>query len=341
MRYGRPVYLSSPSVELGETALKTPDAVAAGLVPGDVAERSGYRELPVTAQAPGRLAQRAALRTLGEAAVAPAELDRVLYAWTYYQGHDFWSPAHHLAGLLGADRAIPLGIQQMCNGAAASIELAAQSLTADPSQQYVLAATADRFAAPGFDRWGDLGLAYGDGATAVLISRRPLGRSARLLASADRAMAQFEGMHRGCAPFAAAPGDAARGPLRPRTTKREFQQQHPDLDFPEAAKQMLAAVISSALEQAGIDPAGAGPAVVALPRFAAPSLETYRAHVEDAAGASLVLLGETTGHLGAGDVVANLADLLGPGGLRIGERIVLVCAGAGFTWSALVLEVSS
>jgi 3-oxoacyl-[acyl-carrier-protein] synthase III len=341
MRYDQPVYLSSPSVELGEQVLETADAVALGLVAADVAERSGYRGLPVSEHAPGDLAERAARRTLFAAGVEPAELDRVLYAWTYHQGHDFWSPAHHLADRLGAGRSIPLGIQQMCNGAAAGIEIAAQTLAVDPAVRHILAGTGDRFAAPGFDRWGDLGLAYGDGATAVLIARRPFGPAARLLASADLAMPELEGMHRGSAPFAAAPGATAGSTLRPRTAKREFQERRPDIDFPKAAKAMLAAVTSSALEQSGIDPAARRPVAVALPRFGVPALEAYRADVEEAAGAPLVLLGGTTGHLGAGDVLANLADLLGSGTVRPGDLLVLVGAGAGFTWTALVLEVAS
>lgn len=340
MRYDQPVYLSSPTVELGESVLENAEAVARGLVAADVAERSGYRGLPVSEHAPGRLAELAARRSLRAAGVEPADLDRVLYAWTYYQGHDFWSPAHHLADRLGAGRAIPLGIQQMCNGAAAGIEIAAQTLAVDPAVRYILAGTGDRFAAPGFDRWGDLGLAYGDGGTAVLIARQPFGPAARLLASADLAMPELEGMHRGSAPFAAAPGSAG-GTLRPRTAKQQFREQYPDIDFPKAAKAMLAAVTSSALEQAGAGSAARRPVAVALPRFAVPSLEAYRADVEEAAGARLVLLGGTTGHLGAGDVVANLADLLDSGTVRAGDRLVLVGAGAGFTWTAFVLEVAS
>lgn len=338
MRYEQPVYLSSPVVELGESVLTNAEAVAAGLVDAEFAERSGYRGLPVSERDPVQLAERAARRTLLGAGVEPADLDRVLYAWTYYQGHDFWSPAHHLAYRLGAERAVPLGIQQMCNGAAAGIEIAAQLLAADSSVRHVLAGTGDRFAAPGFDRWGDLGLAYGDGATAVLAGRRPLGAAARLLASADLAMPELEGMHRGCAPFAAAPGQPAGATLRPRTAKKQFQEQRPDIDFPKAAAAMLAAVTSSALEQAGVDPAVRRPAAVALPRFAVPALETYRPEVEDAAGAPLVVLGGATGHLGAGDAIANLADLIGSGDLRGGDVFVLLSAGAGFTWTALVLE---
>ena len=114
----------------------------------------------------------------------------------------FWSPAHYIAARIGADGANPVGVQQMCNGGAAALELATRwAGTADAGT--ALVTTADRFAEPGFDRWrGDYGLWYGDGAAAVLVGHGADGSSAdlELLALASRAEPAAEEMHRGADP---------------------------------------------------------------------------------------------------------------------------------------------
>jgi 3-oxoacyl-[acyl-carrier-protein] synthase-3 len=55
---------------------------------------------------------------------------------------------------------------------------------------------------------------------------------------------------------------------------------------------------------------------------------------------SLWAFGSTVGHLGAGDGFAGLAWLLETGALRPGDRVLLVGAGAGFTWTLMLLEMN-
>jgi 3-oxoacyl-[acyl-carrier-protein] synthase-3 len=81
--------------------------------------------------------------------------------------------------------------------------------------------------------------------------------------------------------------------------------------------------------------------VVALPRLGGGVLaDGYRPGLV-AAGirpSAVLRLGRGTGHLGAGDAAANLAELTYLGLLRPGRIALLLSAGAGFTWSCLAVR---
>lgn len=281
----------------------------------------------------------AAHTTLTGSSADPLDLGEVLHAWTYFQGHDFWSPAHYVAARIGAENAVPIGIQQMCNGGMAAVDAAAGHLLADPAAGPALITTGDRFAPPGFDRWGsDLGVCYGDGATAVVLDRVPRGRAVRLLAVETVAAARLEAMHRGNRPFSPVPRGGTEV-LRPALTKRQFAAGPLAADLAKAAYSAIATALGTALAAASVSPDDPRLAGVALPRLSRNGLdEVYRPVVEDSCSAPVLDLGSRTGHLGAGDAMANLTDLLA-GNPAPGSVFVLISAGAGFTWSTAVAEV--
>ncbi|MGW4561951.1 3-oxoacyl-[acyl-carrier-protein] synthase III C-terminal domain-containing protein [Streptomyces sp. NPDC004561] len=342
MRVDGPVYLSSPERLLGERAQPVAEAVAEALIAADTAERYAYDALRVSERAPVELATDCAARTLAAAGVDAAALGRVLHAWTYHQGHEFWSPAHFVADRLGARAAEPAGVQQMCNGAMAAVGQAVRDLLADPAAGPVLVTTGDRFAAPGFDRrGGDYGVCYGDGATSVLVTRAPHGRAVRLLSTATVAVAALEGMHRGAAPFGPAPLSGVKT-LLPKAAKKEFLAAHPDLPFGPLARDAVTGVVTRALADAGVRGDDPRLRAAGLPRLARQVMaDAYEPAFREVCAAPVVPFGADTGHLGAGDAVANLADLLDRDDVRPGDLLVLLSAGAGFTWSAAIAEVES
>ncbi|MET7702489.1 ketoacyl-ACP synthase III family protein [Streptomyces sp. NPDC005485] len=342
MRSDAALYLSSPAYVLGEDTHSAADAVSDRLIDAENAERYAYSALRVSDLAPVELAERSAAQTLEDAGVPAADLTALLHAWTYHQGHEFWSPAHYLAHRLGAPAAEPTGIQQMCNGGMAAIAQAARHLLAEPAAHTVLVTTADCFPAPGFDRWGgDYGVCYGDGATSVLLTRTPQGRSVRLLSSATVAAPVMEGMHRGDAPFSPAPLSGVKT-LLPKVTKKEFLTANPQLPFGPLAHDAVTTVVGRALERAGVAPGDGRLRAAALPRLARHVMtDAYEPAFAAACAAPIVPLGSDTGHLGAGDAVANLCDLLDRDDVRPGDLLVLLSAGAGFTWSAAIVEVPS
>jgi 3-oxoacyl-[acyl-carrier-protein] synthase-3 len=95
----------------------------------------------------------------------------------------------------------------------------------------------------------------------------------------------------------------------------------------------------SALSLAGIFPGDRRIRVVAPPRFGA-ELITH-SYVEVLSGLTkgeILNLGRGTGHLGAGDLAANLADITARGLLDRGQIGVFLSATAGFTWSCMVVR---
>ncbi|OAA29509.1 3-oxoacyl-(acyl-carrier-protein) synthase-3 [Frankia sp. EI5c] len=345
---------------------------------GATAEDTGYTALAVSdgPSAP-EMAVLAADAALEQAGWPAAELDLLLHAWSYYQGHDFWSPAHYIADQLGAHAAQPIGIQQMCNGGAAGLQIAAAHLLGDPSIARVLVTTADRFCPPGFDRWNsDLGVAYGDGASAVLVSRDTAGgaggaggagageagldapaagpvvgagadeRTAganeragalRLVAVSSVSAPNLEGMHRGDDDFSPA-ARATAAAVDVRRTKRAYLRRHGSSGYRAAERERVETLLRLAVDEAGLTRDGRRPRYVVLPRVHRGPLESVLVPlVGEVTGAEPLDFGRSTGHLGAGDLTTGISDLLDNKILAPGETALVLSTGAGFTWSCAAL----
>ncbi|MBX7550443.1 3-oxoacyl-ACP synthase [Streptomyces sp. tea 10] len=305
-----------------------------------------HEALPVARNiAAPEMAVLAAREALEAAGTGAGRLDALCHAWMYYQGHDLWSPAHYIAHEIRAHRAVPFGIQQVCNGGAAAVELMAAYLaTPDVSglgrSKWGMVTTADRFIEPGFARWtSDYGVAYGDGSTAVLL-RSPAGPGdrLRLLAAATVAAPELESMHRGADPFAPAPR-THREKVDMRATKRAYLHERGDQRFSEVNERSIHAVTDTVLRDAGVGPHDPRLRYAVLPRFGMKLLnENWIPVLSECVSAKIENFGQDTGHLGAGDALANLADLMKADLLAPGEMALVFSAGAGFTWSCLLVE---
>jgi 3-oxoacyl-[acyl-carrier-protein] synthase-3 len=342
VRFDPPLPIDAVTVWLPPARESAADAVAAGRLEAADAADNGYLAVSVVEDlAAPEMAVLAARAALAAARWQAAAVDLLVHAWTYYQGHDFWSPPHFVAHHAGAARAVPLGVQQMCNGGAAAVEVAATRLLVDPAVVRAVVTTADRFAAPGFDRWrGDRGAVYGDGATALLLARASEAAPLRLLATTSFAAPQFEAMHRGPDPFS--PAARCLAPqVDTRRTMRHFFGTGGGPIFADSAVKAVHAVLGGALAEARLDGDDPRLRFVALPRLGRTVLDgDYRAVIAGHTGAAILDLGRRTGHLGAGDAAANLAAIHGRGMLRPGEIAMLISVGAGFTWSAMVVQAS-
>lgn len=311
-------------------------AVAAGRLDADSADRDGFVELPVTTDLhPPEMAAHAAEAALAAAGWPAESLDFLLHAWTHHQGLDFWSPAHYVAHRIGASTAVPVGIQQMCNGGALGLELAAARLLAMPAGCRALVTTADRFSAPAFDRWrGDYGIAYGDAATAIALGGAPA--SLELAAIATVAAPELEGMHRGQEPFQQA---ASTGPLDVRRRKKTFLAANGRDRFARVAMRSTRLVVDQVLEETADLPPGR-PRMIVLPRLGRRILETAYLPALEGLDRSLEIRcpGSRTGHLGAGDLAANLAGIVDDGQPAEGETVLLLSAGGGFSWTCALVR---
>ncbi|MDI3408225.1 ketoacyl-ACP synthase III family protein [Streptomyces cavernicola] len=338
----RPLVLSAATwVPSGRETVD--EMLVAGRLAVDDTQGLALTEVPVADRAAPDMAVLAGRRALEASGVDPGRVGLVAHAWTYHQGHDFWSPAHYVARHVGAHAAFPVGVQQLSNGGAAALGMAVRQLIASPETDAALVTTADRFAWPGFDRWAaDYGVVYGDAGTAAVLHRRDDVRPSGALLLKSLAFAtdaSFEDMYRGRDAFSPAPL-ARDGGIDVRRPKKAYLEIHGGIErFRKAATGCVDEVLRRALHEADVDPADPRLVHVLLPRLSDSTLDLmYRPVVGSLLKADVLDLREASGHLGAGDLLANLAHLTSPGVLHPGERAVVLGGGGGFTWSCAVVE---
>ncbi|MEU1287773.1 ketoacyl-ACP synthase III family protein [Kitasatospora sp. NPDC005856] len=345
MRLAEPVSITAAALWLPEERDRVECAVQEGRLTPRHARDLGHEDVPAAVEetAPD-MAVAAARKAMDAVGVQPKELDLTFHASMYYQGHDLWSPAHYIAHRIGADRALPIGIQQVCNGGSTAIQLASTYLTAGGggvTPRRALVTTADRFTAPGFDRWAsDYGVAYGDGGTAVVLSGPGAETDDGLLlrSTASTAAAELEAMHRGVDPFAPV-SRGVRDRVDMRITKRAYLREHGNERFVEVNRRSIRTIIADALDGAGMHPGDPRLRYAVLPRFGRKTLQdSWLTILAEETTAEPLDFGRSTGHLGAGDAVAGLADLLEADVLAPGEAALVFSAGAGFTWSCLLVQ---
>ncbi|MFF0452805.1 ketoacyl-ACP synthase III family protein [Nocardia africana] len=311
-------------------------AVAAGQCPPEIAEGTGLESVAVSDYESGvELAAAAARAALTDAAVDPARIDLLAHSNVYYQGHDLWSPSAYIQRETGAVDAVAVEVRQMSNGGMAAIDLAAAYLSARGGD-LALVTTGDRFALPGFNRWiSDSGTIYGDGGTALILSRTAGFAAFRsFVQSAD---ASLEAMHRGDDPFGVAPFSIReRVDLDP--LKKAFLAEAHVLSTVEKVRRGQERVIARSLDDAGVKISDIDWFV--LPHFGSRRLRsTFLRPFGIDIERTTWNVARTVGHLGAGDQIAGLAHLRAGNLLRTGDAVLLAGVGAGFSWSAAVAEI--
>lgn len=340
MKLAVPLSVRSVVSWLPKGRQSTVEALRTGRVEEETAAELDYRELPVAAISAPEMAVLAAQQAVTEAGVPAEAVGLLLHAWIHHQGHDLWSPAHYIANEIGASRAAPVGVQQVCNGGVAAVELAVARLAADPSVGTAVVTTADRFVEPGFDRWrSDYGIAYGDGATALTLAPAETGPGVlELHAVTTSAAPALERMHRGDDPFS--PAARWHSPaVDMRRTKKAYLRDNGLAAFVDAGREKVRTVVETCLRDAGLAPDDPRLRVVMLPRLGRKVLEqAYVPPLVELTTARVELPGRSTGHLGAGDAIASLADLARTDLLAPGEYALVLNAGAGFTWGCLLVR---
>ncbi|WP_030772400.1 MULTISPECIES: ketoacyl-ACP synthase III family protein [unclassified Streptomyces] len=327
-------YLPQRRLDLPTEAARHPDTDAERI------RATGYRTIAAEDTLyPGDMALVAAERALAAAGTEPKDIDLIAVTAIHRHGHQrLWSPASWLQSRLGATRALPFTVAQGCNAQLLVLDLAADLLSTEGRRTALIVAT-DRFAASGFDRFtADYGIVYGDGAAAaVLTADTPTTLQApgwRVLTTHSVSDPGLEGLHRLDEP---AP-----------ETRALFGAEH---DVRAAKKRYLAAHGTDSLREATrravreirrvLLPHGTDPALrrVVYPNLGLPLLqENYFPEFPGGAQRSLWDFGATVGHLGSGDQIAGLDHLEHHHTFDPGDRILLLGAGAGFTWTGVLLE---
>ncbi len=314
-------------------------AVADGRYDAEDARGQDYRSITV-APADWHLADlwsRTAAAALADAELAASELDLLIAAGTFGAGVDGWSAAAYVQRELGMHGGLGLEVRAGSNGGLISLELAAAHLLRDDASTALITA-GDLFPMPYFDRWRAERFVFGDGCAAVVLS--DAGGFARLVSSCSFTDPVLEQMHRGDEPI---------GPFNPEKTypidlrerTRAFLEQ--GLSRDELFERLSAGprrVVETVLAEAGrtMDQVD----LLLVPHF----------------GRKLTLLqclwpiglrrlertawsfARTTGHLGPADQLAALDHVRRNDLVRPGDQVLLLGVGAGFSWSAVLVEIA-
>ncbi|GIJ62230.1 ketoacyl-ACP synthase III family protein [Virgisporangium aurantiacum] len=341
MRIDFDLALSGPNTCFPRGVETTTDAVAAGRVDARSAEELGVELIHIADpdETPPALAVTAARRALTAAGLSGPDVGLLLHCSVWHQGWDMWSPAHHIAARIGADAALPIGVNQGCNAVMAAVELAAPWLAADRSGRSVMVTAGDRFLAPGFDRWrGNFGFVHGDAATAAVLRRGPVAGALAVRAVRSRTAPHLEEMNRaGLEPTVAA---RMNGDVDLRAPKKAYFMRHGLRDFEKLTEESVRGVIEESLADAGVAPDDARIRGVAVPRMSEALVRhVYAPLLSTVTPAPVLPMQRRTGHLACSDVLANVADLHVVALDRPGDVGVVLNIGGGYTWSALVVEV--
>ncbi|MEU4570434.1 ketoacyl-ACP synthase III family protein [Micromonospora sp. NPDC023956] len=286
---------------------------------------------------PAEMAVHAGRRALADADRAD-EVALLLHGASYYQGQDFWTPATYVLRELIGSGVPAYEVRAASNSAMAALELAAAYLRADPDRAAALITVADRFTLPGFDRWAtDAGVVYSDGAAAAVLSAR--GGFARVHAITSHTDPELEELGRDVERFHDAPVPGGR-PLDLRAFKRRYLKR---VGFAELSRRLTSGLrrnVTATLRAAGSE-------LSSVDCFVLPNLGRDLMQWEFLDPLDIPV--ERTswdnarriGHLGAGDQFANLAHLRRSGRLSVGDRVLMVGVGLGFSWTSALLEITA
>ncbi|MFB7908747.1 ketoacyl-ACP synthase III family protein [Kitasatospora sp. NPDC056076] len=322
-------------------AVPVAEAVASGAFPESEAVRTGMQAVRIAAEedSAADMAARAARLALRRAGRDPSEIGLLLHATLYDQGHDLWGAASYVQALaLGTGPAAcpAVEIRQVSNGGMAAVELAGAFLRAGGSSATALLTAGDVFCPPAFDRWrADPGTVYADGGAALVLARST--GFARLRALVTVSDPGLERMHRGDHAFRP-PADGGVRKVDLEECKEQYLARHGMRATVERAARGQRSAVEGVLAEAKVELAD-------IARFVLPHLGRRR--LESAFFRPFGIAPERTtwpwsrgvGHLGAGDQFAGLARLVEDRQVGPGDLVLLLGVGAGFTWSAAVVEV--
>ncbi|KNB50936.1 ketoacyl-ACP synthase III family protein [Streptomyces caatingaensis] len=315
----------------------TDDMVREGVLTAQRRESLGYHSVLVeTEKAAPDMAALAGSRAVAQSGIPVEEFGLVVHGSLWFQGRPMWPAASYVASRALGDAVPALDMGQQCNAGLGSLELAASHLAAGTRGSAVLLTTGDRFAPPAIDRWNTHDASvYADAGTAMVLSRN--GGYARVLATTTTSDNFFEGMNRGTGPLDACPPSPER-PISMAARKAEFGEANPGTETFTRLLTAIATARQSVLDQLGMK-IGDMKKVIDVASRGGLGDEQYCQFFGIAPEQSTWDFGSRTGHLGAGDHFAGLADLLRTGQVGPGDLVMLFGGGGGYTCTAAVVEI--
>jgi 3-oxoacyl-[acyl-carrier-protein] synthase-3 len=334
------IYLTGLGAELGQQ-VGTPWMVRRGALTVADARRTRQRSVCVATASGPELAAAAARKAVHShqrvTGMCPAI--RVHLHASTYDKPDFWSAACFVLDQLAVTGcALVCEIDARSNGMVLGLEMAASLLGGRPDLHTALITGGDRFAGDRFARYRtDHGVLYGDAGAAVVLSRLP--GMVRIVSAATCADPVLEGLTRDVPATTVSRAGTDGAPIDVRGRQRVWLREHGGLA--QALRRNHSAVRATmriALADADITLDQAR--WIVLPFLGYEAVRTrWLAPLGIEEDRTLTLLGLHLGHLGAADHVVGLQHLLATAAVDPGDYVVLASAGAGMTWTTVVVQI--
>ncbi|WP_405179625.1 hypothetical protein OG225_38620 [Nocardia sp. NBC_01377] len=315
MRVDGRIFLEATAVVIPDERQHIDQALTRGFVSAKAAAKSEISDISVASN--GQTAEELALiaghEVLRSADIAAADIDFLAHA-SIAHGLDDWTIAPRLSRLLGANRAVSMGVRQMSNGGAMAVQVAIAQMIAETRFEHGLVLTGDVAGQDASWRWQlHMGAALADSATALLLSRTTGALSVRSVASCG------------------APQEEAW--YHERATLGEAAATKPNVF---RLRKATRAAVQNACADADIEFGDPRLTVTVLPRLTPAFCES--AFHEVLPDTEVVNLSGETGHLFAGDLTANLNYLCTKRSLAPGEYALVINVGVGLTATAIVVR---
>jgi 3-oxoacyl-[acyl-carrier-protein] synthase-3 len=317
----------------------TGDAVAAGAYDEAARASSGMTSVAVSPDTPAPdMAVDAARAALAGSGHGPDDIAVLLHSYTHHQGPDGWSAVHYVLRNT-VDRPVPaVEVKQGCLGMVASLEIAANRLTANPTHDAALVTTADNFSTPLVDRWRASSLfVLADAASAVVLSRR--GGFAELRAVGSLSDSSMEILHRAgedLFPPGVTRGRGLNFGERAAKVREQWAagQAPPIKNFGDR----VAEVSERTLKEAGLTLDQV--AKVCHVGFGRPALEAmFLLPLGVPDDRTIWPYGRTVGHTGAADLFLGLEHVWRTGQVGPGDHVLLIGASTGMEAGAAVVTI--
>lgn len=332
------VHLAGIGVYLPDRVMTADEAVALGRY----SERQRAQHEQVSVRVADELpapdmAVEAGRRALAHAGLDAAAIGLVIHVNVFHQGPDGWSPPYYIQRhVLGTD--VPaLEIRQGCNGMLTALDMASAYLRANTACEAVLITSADNFSAPLVDRWqAHPGCVLGDGAAAVVLTRRP--GFAEVVALGQSALPELEEMRRSGIPLFP-PGPTVGAVMDFNAPAGHYRGTGPRLtDVGTRINDALSDVLKRTLADAGLELADI--AAVTHMNMAPRRVEERMLVPLGIDGSkSATGFGRTVGHLGASDQFVGLDHLMSAGRVTAGDHVLMVGVGPGVDLACLILRM--
>jgi 3-oxoacyl-[acyl-carrier-protein] synthase-3 len=292
-----------------------------------IVSRTGIRERRVAAahETTASMAAVASLRAIRTAGIEPDDIDLILLATLT---PDYWMPstAALVKEAIGNTRAAAMDVAAACSGFVYAFA-SAQAYIASGMARHVLVIGAELLTR--FLDYGDRStcILFGDGAGAVVLSASDEpGGSLGIEMTTEPQGAYMIWLPAGGAKAPPSPGTIARGEHYIRMEGRET--------YRFATKTMATTALES-IRRAGLDPSDIA---LFIPHQANVRIIEAVAKGLDLPMDRMYINLDRYGNTSAASVPIALAEAVNEGRVKVGDRIVIVAFGAGFTSGAVTIE---